>query len=90
MIVVTAKPFETREEVPRVRIPELEASEDIDPSLEAVSRPHAEDEAQLECIGSTREVHSLDSKFSSGSRSLNSRDLGCEFYLVYFQDTSNM
>jgi hypothetical protein len=48
VIVVTAKPFETREEVPRVRIPELEASEDIDPSLEAVSRPHAKDEVQAE------------------------------------------
>jgi hypothetical protein len=42
VIAVTTKPFE----VPRVRTPpELEDSEDIDPSLEAVSRPHAGDEA---------------------------------------------
>jgi hypothetical protein len=59
VIVVTAKPFETREEVPRVRIPELEASEDIDPSLEAVSRPHAEDEAQPECINSASSLTGL-------------------------------
>jgi hypothetical protein len=59
VIVVTAKPFEAREEVPRVRIPELEASEDIDPSLEAVSRPHAEDEAQPKCIGSRSSLTGL-------------------------------
>jgi hypothetical protein len=49
VIVVTAKPFATRDEAPillEVKIPELDASEDIDPSLEAVSRPRVRDEAQ--------------------------------------------
>jgi hypothetical protein len=41
---VTAKPFVTRDDAPQ-RIPELEASEDIDPSFEAVSRPRAGDGA---------------------------------------------
>jgi hypothetical protein len=52
-MVVTAKPFATRDEalfLLEVRIPELEASEDIDPSLEAVSRPHAGGEPQPGCI----------------------------------------
>jgi hypothetical protein len=58
VIVVTAKPFAARDEAPfllKVRIPELEASEDIDPSFEAVSRPRAGDEAQPEriCQGGT-------------------------------------
>ena len=56
-MVVTAKPF-ARDEEPillEARIPELEASEDIDPSLEVVSRPRAGDEAQQRCmlLGST-------------------------------------
>jgi hypothetical protein len=56
-MVVTAKPF-ARDEEPvllKERNPELETSEDIDPSLEAVSRPRAGDEAQQRCMlpGST-------------------------------------
>ncbi len=51
-MVVTAKPF-ARDEEPillEARNPELEASEDIDPSLEVVSRPRAGDEAQQRCM----------------------------------------
>ncbi len=47
-MVVTPKPF-ARDEEPvllEARNPELETSEDIDPSLEVVSRPRAGDEAQ--------------------------------------------
>jgi hypothetical protein len=46
VIVVTEKPFGRRDEVPillEAKIPQPEASEEIDPSLEAVSRPHAGD-----------------------------------------------
>lgn len=54
-MVVTAKPF-ARDEEPILleeRNPELEASEDIDPSLEAVRRPRAGDEASrnVYCLG---------------------------------------
>jgi len=47
-MVVTAKPF-ARDGAPlllEAKNPELETSEDIDPSLEAVSKPHAGDEAK--------------------------------------------
>jgi hypothetical protein len=40
---VTVKPFATRDERPFLlgaKIPEPEGSEEIDPSLEAVSRPY--------------------------------------------------
>jgi hypothetical protein len=50
-MVVTAKPF-ARDEEPillEARNPELETSEDIDPSLEVVSRPRAGDEVQQRC-----------------------------------------
>jgi hypothetical protein len=49
VIVVTEKPFATRDKAPfllEVRTPQPEVSEDIDPSLEAVSKPHAGDEAK--------------------------------------------
>jgi hypothetical protein len=42
-MVVTAKPFATRDEMPstlEAKMQDLEGSEMIDPSLEAVSRPH--------------------------------------------------
>lgn len=42
-MVVTAKPFVTRDEIPPLleeKIPEPEGSEEIDPLLEAVSRPN--------------------------------------------------
>jgi hypothetical protein len=48
-MVVTAKPFATRDKVPCLlgeRVPEPETSEDIDPSLEAVSRPRVQDQVQ--------------------------------------------
>jgi hypothetical protein len=46
-MVVTAKPFAREEPILlEARNPELETSEDIDPSLELVSRPRAGDEAQ--------------------------------------------
>jgi hypothetical protein len=51
-MVVMAKPF-ARDEEPilfEARNPELETSEDIDPSLELVSRPRAGDEAQQRCL----------------------------------------
>jgi hypothetical protein len=70
-MVVTANPFERDEEpiLLEAKNPELETSEDIDPSLEVVSRPRAADEAQQRCMFVGR-PHSLDSKFSSGNRSL--------------------
>jgi hypothetical protein len=52
-MVVTAKPFARDEPILlEARNPELETSEDVDPSLEAVSRPRAGDasEAQQRCI----------------------------------------
>jgi hypothetical protein len=57
-MVVTAKPF-ARDDEPvllEARNPELETSEDIDPSLEVVSRPRARNEAQQRFMlsGSTR------------------------------------
>jgi len=70
-MVVTAKPF-ARDEEPvlfKERNPELETSEDIDPSLEAVSRPRAGLSRDVCC----QEAYSLDSKFSSGNRSLKSQ-----------------
>ena len=51
-MVVTAKPF-ARDGAPlllEAKNPELETSEDIDPSLEAVSRPCAVNEGQPGCI----------------------------------------
>jgi len=50
-MVVTAKPL-ARDELALLeeRNPELETSEDIDPSLEVLSRPHAGDEAQQRCM----------------------------------------
>jgi len=70
-MVVTAKPF-ARDKAPillEARNPELEASEDIDPSLDAVSRPRAGLSRDVCC----QEAYSLDSKFSSGNRSLKSQ-----------------
>jgi hypothetical protein len=56
-MVVTAKPFARDEETILLEAvnPELETSEDIDPSLEVVSRPRAGDGAQQRCMlsGST-------------------------------------
>jgi hypothetical protein len=51
-MVVTAKPFARNEEpvLLEERNPELETSEDIDPSLEGVSRPRAGNEAQQRCM----------------------------------------
>jgi hypothetical protein len=50
-MVVTAKPFARDEPILlEARNPELETSEDIDPSLEVVSRPRAGDETQQRCM----------------------------------------
>jgi len=58
-MVVTAKPFERDEEpiLLETSIPELETSEDIDPSLEVVSRPRTGDEAQQRCMLSGGPTH---------------------------------
>ncbi len=70
-MVVTAKPFVAREEDPFLleeKKLEPEDSVDIDPSFVAVSSPNAEDKSER--VQAWSKVHSLDSKFSSGSKSL--------------------
>jgi len=72
VMVVTARPFATREEIPvllETRKPDPLPSEDIDLSLDGVSMPQR-DGLNKSAYSRSNEVRSLDSKFSSGSRSL--------------------